>query len=145
MSNVKQEIDNFVEQELPDSFTSDEIWEMYTSVNNDIEKLRLVPGMNESKMGMILQQKHRKFAFSYSSIFMKLVKGEMKPEMFKSMLSLKKKLDTKEITLEQARNGVIDGAKKDIENNPKETRVKKVPKKGSVVQEVNIKCKPDDF
>lgn len=145
MAGPKEEIDKYINNELPPSFSSDDIYEMYEALAKDVALLKRAPGMNESKMGMILQQKHKVLAFAYSGLFFKVLKGELKPEMLKSMLSLKKKMDTNEITLDEARMGVIDGAKEDIKMNPKETREKKVHPKGTVVQELNLKCKPDDF
>ena len=64
----------------------------------------------------------------------------MRPEVLRSVLSLKKKLDTKELSLDEARMGVIDGAKEDIKNNPKESRPH-VPK--GDVQELTVKVKAD--
>lgn len=143
MSGPKEEIENYISRELPANFSSDEIREMYEAVVKDVTLLKKAPGMNDSKMGMICQQKHKRFAFSYPGLFFKTLKGELDPEMLKSMLELKKKLDTDQISLDEARNGVIDGAKEDIKKNPVETRKKKVHPKGTVVQELNIKCKPE--
>ena len=53
-------------------------------------------------------------------------------------------MDDKEISLDKARNRIIDGAKEEIKQNPIETRKKKVHSKGSVVQEMEIKCKVED-
>lgn len=144
MAGPNQEIQDYIQRELPANFSSDEIEDMYEAVEKDISLLKKAPGMNESKMGMILQQKHKRFAFSYPVLFFKTLKGELDPVMFKNMLGIKKKLDTNEITLDQARNGVIDGAKEDIKNNPVETRKKKVHAEGTVVHELNLKCKPED-
>lgn len=140
MSGPKQEIQDYIQNELPANFSADEIEEMYQAVLSDVTLLKKAPGMNERKMGMILQQKHKTFAFAYPSIFFKTIKGELDPEMLKSVLSLKKKLDTNEITLDQARMGVMDRAKEDIERNPKESRPQKP--RGDV-QEMTVLCRPD--
>lgn len=140
MAGPNKEIEDYINRELPANFSSDEIHKMYEAVVKDIVLLKKAVGMNESKMGMILQQKHKMFAFSYPVLFFKTLKGELDPVMFKNMLDIKKKLDTKEITLDQARNGVIDGAKEDIKRNPKESRPQKP--KGDV-QEMIVKIKAD--
>ncbi len=140
MASPNQEIQDYIQRELPASFSSDEIQEMYEAVAKDMVLLKKAPGMNDSKMGMILQQKHKKMAFSYPMIFFKTIKGEMKPDVLKSILGLKKKLDNNEISIDEARMGVIDGAKEDIKKNPKESRPQKP--KGDV-QEMTVLCKTD--
>lgn len=129
---------------LPPAFTSDEIKSMYDNLVNDMDKLRREPGMDQKKMEMILQAKHKKFVFSYPSIFFKTVKNELNPEMLKKMLELKKELDSNKIDISYARNRIVDNAKADIEANPASSRKKKVSKPGEVVQEITVKCKPDD-
>lgn len=140
MSGPKEEIENYINRELPANFSSDEIYEMYEAVVKDVTLLKKAVGMTEQRIGLICQKKYKQFAFSYPLIFFRTIKGEMKPEMLKSILSLKKKLDNKDMSLDEARMGVIDGAKKDIERNPKESRPQKP--KGDV-QELTVMCKPD--
>ena len=140
MSGPKEEIEDYINRELPVNFTSDEIMEMYENLEKDIALKKRIVGMTDAKLGMICQQNHRALAFAYPSIFFKTIKGEMRPEVLRSVLSLKKKLDTKELSLDEARMGVIDGAKEDIKNNPKESRPH-VPK--GDVQELTVKVKAD--
>lgn len=144
MSDTREEIENYINKDLPANFSSDEIRDMCDALQKDVVLLKKAPGMNDSKMGMICQHKHKMFAFSYPGLFFRIVKGELKSEVLNKILSIKHKMDMDEITLDQARMGVIDGAKEDIENNPVETRGKKVKPVGTVVQELNFKCKLDD-
>lgn len=108
----------------------------------DVGFLRKALGMTQNKMKMILHHEHKRFAFSYSRIFFSTVRGEMDGKMLRSLLQLKSRLDRKEISLDKAREGVIDGAKNKIARNPEASR--KPPTPGSTTQEVIVKCKPDD-
>ena len=144
MSGPKEEIENYINRELPANFTSDDIMNMYEDLEKDIILLKKAPGMNDSKMGMICQQKHKKFAFSYPVLFFKVLKGELNQDTLKKILKIKSQMDEKEISLNKARNRIIDGAKEEIKQNPIETRKKKVHSDGSVVQEMEIKCKVED-
>ena len=144
MSGPKEEIESYIKNELPANFTSDEIMDMYENLQKDITQLKKAPGMNDSKMGMICQQKHKKFAFSYPVLFFRSLKGELNPETLKKILKIKSQMDDKEISLDKARNRIIDGAKEEIKQNPIETRKKKAHAKGSVVQEMEIKCRVED-
>lgn len=140
MPGPREEIQNYINKELPDKFSSADIKDMYDSLVKDMNALRRVVGMHDEKMGMILQQKHRVLMFAFPSIYFKAIKGEMRPDVLDSILSLKEKLDNNEISLDEARMGVIDGAKEDIKNNPKESRPQKP--KGDV-QEMTVLCKTD--
>ena len=138
MSETKKEIETYI-SDLPPQFSADDIQGMHDALVKDMEKMKKT-GMSESTLGLQCQQNHRQFAFSYPGLFFKVLKGEMKPGMLNSMLNLKKKLDTKELSIEEARMGVIDGAKEDIKKNPKESRPKKA--KGDV-QEMTVNIKSD--
>ena len=142
--SIKDEIEKNL-SDLPNEFTSDQIETMYENLVKDMELLKKAPGMNQKKMEIILQNKHKKMSFAYPGIFFKVMKGEFSPERFKKMLELKKAMDNDEINLSDARNRVVDGAKEEIRLNPIENRPKKVSKPGEIVQEINVKCKPDDF
>lgn len=143
MDPVKRNIENGI-KELPESFTSDQIGDMYDSLKKDIDKLKKVPGMTHSKMLSILGAKHKKFQFGYPGIFAKTLRGEIDENSLRSMLDIKSKLDFGDIDIDTARNRVIDGAKKQISENPKESRPKKIQPKGTVVQELKFSAKPDD-
>lgn len=138
------EVRTYIKDELPELFSAEEIEAMYYILLKDIELLKKAPGMNQKKMEMILHQKHKKFAFSYSRIFFSTVRGEMNDKMFRSLLQLKAKLDKKEISLDKAREGVIDGAKEEIVQNPKDSRPVKKVTPGSTTQELVFECKPDE-
>ncbi len=140
MSGPKEEIEKYIKNELPDKFSSADIKDMYDSLVKDMVLLRKAPGMTDSRMGLVLQQKHKVLMFAFPSIYFKTIKGEMKPDMLRSMLELKKKLDNNEISLDEARMGVIDGAKEDIKKNPKESRPQKP--KGDV-QEMTVLVQTD--
>lgn len=142
-NSTKAELEKSI-SDLPPAFTSDEIESMYEHLVSDMEKLRRTPGMDQKKMEMTLQAKHKKFVFSYPSIFFKTVKNELNPEMLKKMLELKKALDSNQIDISAARNRIVDNAKADIESNPSSSRKKKVSRPGEVVHEINVKCKPDE-
>ncbi len=141
---IKAEIEKNI-SDLPNEFTSDQIEVMYENLIKDMELLKKAPGMTQQKMEITLQKRHKQMSFGYPGIFFRAVKGELGTEKFKHILSLKKKMDNNEITLSDARNRIVDGAKEEIRLNPKENRPKKASKPGEVVQEINVKCKPDDF
>ena len=130
---------------LPKSFTASEIGDMYRCLKTDVDKLNKAPGMTSSKLRSILGQKHKIFQYSYPGVFMKTIMGELNEVAFLDMLDTKSRLDFGDIDLDTARNRVIDGAKANIKNNPKENRPKKVPSKGTVVQEIKFSAKPDDL
>ena len=102
------------------------------------------PRLSQKRMEMLLHQKHRKFSFSYPGLFFKIVRGEVDPHMLKSLLTLKENLDDNSISLEAARNRVIDCAKTQIEASSGKPRVKKARPPGTVVQELRFECKPED-
>jgi hypothetical protein len=131
--------------ELPETYTSDQIQDMYDHLVSDMVRLSKVPGMDQKKMEFTLQSKHKAFVFSYPGIFFKTVKNELRPAMLKKMLSLKKQLDNNQIELSDARNRIVDSAKAEIQSIPAGERKKRVPKKGEVVQEINVQCKPDEI
>ena len=145
MVSHRQQVEDFIENELPESFGSSSISEMYAAVERDIKLIKTKdPEMGQKRMELVLHQRHKKLAFSYPGLFFKIVRGEVDPIMLKSLLSLKEKLDEKDISLEKARNSVIDYAKNQIHETRGEPRVKKAKPRGTVVQEISFKCKPDD-
>lgn len=145
MANHCQQVEQYIKNDLPDRFGSVTISDMYTDLQKDIDFVRAKsPGMDRKKMEMMLHQRHRKLAFSYPGLFFRIVRGEVDPEMLKSLLKLKENLDGNSIGLDDARNRVIDCAKKQIEESGGKSRVKKTKAPGTVVQELSFKCKPDD-
>lgn len=145
MADHRQQVEQYIKNELPDRFGSGTISDMYADLQKDMAFIRAKsPGMDKKKMEMLLHQKHRKLAFSYPGLFFRIVRGEVNPEMLKSLLKLKESLDGNDIGLDDARNRVIDCAKKQIEETSGKPRTKKTKAPGTVVQELSFKCKPDD-
>ncbi|CAN0570530.1 unnamed protein product [Ectocarpus sp. 12 AP-2014] len=144
VANHRQEVEDYIGNNLPESFVASTITEMYAALKRDIRLIRIKsPGMAQKQMEMMLHQRHKRLAFSYPSLFFKVVRGEVDPAMLKSLLSLKKSLDEKDISLDIAGNRVIDYAKSQIEETHGEPRVMKAKPTGTVVQELSFKCKPD--
>ena len=145
MVDHRQQVEQYIKNELPDRFGSETISDMYAALQKDMAFIRAKsPGMDKKKMEMMLHQRHRKLAFSYPGLFFRIVRGEVNPEMLKSLLKLKESLDGNDIGLDDARNRVIDCAKKQIEETGGKPRMKKIKAPGTVVQELSFKCKPDD-
>lgn len=144
MANHRQEVEDYIEKDLPESFVSSSISEMFSALERDIVLIKTEsPDTSQKKMEMMLHQRHKKLAFSYPGLFFKIVRGEVDPMMLKSLLSLKQSLDEKNISLDAARNRVIDYAKNQIEDTRGKPRVEKTKPAGTVVQELSFKCKPD--
>lgn len=144
MANHRQEVEEYIEHHLPESFVASTISEMHAALQRDMQLIRSKsPGMAQKQMEMILHQRHKKLAFSYPSLFFKIVRGEVDPAMLQSLLNLKQSLDEKDISLDIARNRVIDYAKSQIEGTRGKPRVQKAKPAGTVVQELSFKCKPD--
>lgn len=130
--------------ELPDNFSADEIIRMYDKLKRDVAVL-ISRNTPVSTMEGLLHKRHNKLAISYPTIFFKTVRGELDPRMFHVMMSLKKKVDEGEMTNEDAKKSVIDGAKAHIEKlNASGTRKIKEIAPGSSVKEINLKCKLED-
>ena len=66
----------------------------------------------------------------------------MDQHIFDTLTNLKSKLDAGEINDTQAKELVIDGAKRHIEGEA--PRAPKEGTPGGTVQEINLKCKVDD-
>lgn len=146
MTGCRKEVGDYIDNDIPEKFESASIAEMYADLEADINLIRKnSPEAPPRKVEMMLHQKHKKFAFSYPSLFFKIVRGEIDPKMFKSLLNLKENLDANTISLDEARNRVIDCAKMDIHASKDKPSARKREKpKGTVVQELSIRCKPDD-
>ncbi|AAK14548.1 unnamed protein product [Ectocarpus sp. 4 AP-2014] len=143
MPTHRQEVEEYIENNLPESFVASTISEMYAALERDIRLIRSKsPGMDQKQMEMMLHQRHKKLAFSYPGLFFKIVRGEVDPAMLTSLLSLKQSLDERDVSLEVARNRVIDYAKSQIEETQGKPRVRKAKPTGTVVQELSFKCKP---
>ena len=145
MATPRQQVEEYIKNDLPRSFVSSKISQMYDDLEDDIKRVKTKsPAINQKQMEIMLHQRHKQLAFSYPSLFFKIVRGEVDPVMMRSLLSLKENLDDDKISLEAARNRVIDCAKSQIEDTKDRPRVKKAKPPGTVVQELSFSCKPED-
>lgn len=145
MSSHRRQVEDFIRNDLPQSFGASAISDMCADLQKDIQFIKTkYPAMDQKRMEMMLHHKHKKFAFSYPGLFFKVVRGEVDMSMVQALLQLKHDLDDKSISLADARNRVIDSAKHQIEETANHPRVKKAKPPGTVVQELSFKCKPDD-
>ena len=145
MASHRQQVQEYIDNDLPQKFGSRQISDMHADLQKDMDLIKAAcPTMGQKQMEMMLHQKHKEFAFSYPGLFFKIVRGEVDSEMLKSLLKLKENLDENNISLDTARNRVIDCAKSQIEETGGRPRVKKVKAPGTVVQELSFKCRPDD-
>lgn len=145
MASPSRQVEYFIKNDLPQKFGSGTISEMYADLEKDIGVIKTKsPAMDQKQMEIMLHQRHKKLAFSYPSLFFKIVRGEVDKKMLESLLTLKQSLDENEMSLDDARNRVIDCAKNQIETTRGQPRSKKVKAPGTVVQELSFKCKPDD-
>jgi len=136
IKQAKKDINN-----LPKSFSVDEIVRMYSDLKKDLADMtsRKMPF---KKMEGQLHNQHKTLAMAYPTIFFKTVRGEMDHNMFFSMMFLKKKVESGEITEEQAKNSVIDAVKRRIEKNG--PTPKKEAKPGESTTEFTTNVKMDD-
>ena len=146
MASHRQQVENFIQNNLPESHGASAISDMCADLEKDIQFIKTkYPVMNQKRMEMMLHHKHKKLAFSYPGLFFKVVRGEVDMGMVQALLKLKEDLDDNSISLADARNRVIDSAKRQIEETGNKPRVKKAKPPGTVVQELSFKCKPEDF
>lgn len=100
-------------------------------------------GVPQGVLEANLHQKHKTLAYSYPTLFFKTVRGEMDQHIFDTLTNLKSKLDSGEINDAQAKEMVIDGAKRHVEGEaPRAPKKQGTP--GGTVQEIHLKCKVDD-
>ena len=145
MASHRRQVENFIQNDLPQSYGASTISDMCADLEKDIQYIKTkYPAMNQKRMEMMLHHKHKKLAFSYPGLFFKVVRGEVDTGMVEALLKLKHDLDDKSISLADARNRVIDSAKRQIEETRNKPRVNKVKPPGTVVQELSFKCKPED-
>lgn len=145
MATPRQQVEEYIKNDLPRSFVSGKISQMYDDLEDDIKRVTTEsPTINQKQLEIMLHRRHKQLAFSYPSLFFKIVRGEVDPVMMRSLLNLKEKLDEDQLSLEEARNRVIDCAKSQIEDTKDRPRVKKAKPPGTVVQELSFSCKPED-
>ncbi|CAM9133687.1 unnamed protein product, partial [Ectocarpus sp. 8 AP-2014] len=100
-------------KQLPTSFTSTEITSMYRNLRQDLEKLK-TEGVPQALAERMLHSRHKLLAFSYPTLFFKVVKGEMSEHIFTTSMMIKQRLDSGDITQEEARDLIVDSAKQHI-------------------------------
>lgn len=145
MVDHRKQVEDYIENDLPLSNESSKISSMHSDVEADLELLKKrSPRMSQKSIETVLHQKHKKFSYSYPGLFFKTVRGEIDKTMLHSLLDLKASLDENKMSLDSARNRVIDCAKKDIDANKTTPRAKREKPPGTVVQELSFKCKPDE-
>lgn len=126
---------------LPESFAAKDIETMYNKLINDVRFLKS-RGVSLHEMESELHKKHKTLSFSYPTMFFKTVRGEMDEHMFKTLIKLKGRVDSGELTNVRAKELVIDEAKHQVEGGaPRPVRPKK---EGGTVQEINIKRRIDE-
>jgi len=123
---------------LPPKFTVDEIEAMYDALIIDLVKMKR-QNKPQRMIEQVLHSKHKKLAFGLPGMYFKIVRGELDQTMFRTTMNIKRAVDNKEITPEQAQNAIVDAAKLQIESNP--DRKKRVPQAGDTTQEVTMMAK----
>lgn len=115
---------------------------MHSDLNSDVlllKKNKVPQKIAEAR----LHQKHKTLAYSYPTLFFKTVRGEMDQHIFDTLMSLKSKVDAGEINNRKAKELVIDGAKRHVAGEAPRA-AKPESREGGTVQEIVIKCKPED-
>ena len=134
----------YIQNDLPESFFSCKISEMYDDLQQDICQFRTrSPDLSQNRLEMMLHQRHEKLAFSYPGLFFRIVRGEVDPVMLNSLLKLEENLADNNVTLGTARNRVIDCAKSLIDETKDQPKKAKSKAAGIVVQELSFRCRPD--
>ena len=127
--------------ELPESFNAGEIQKMYDKLVQDVNFMKQ-KGIPLATMESELHKRHKTLAFSYPTLFFRIVRGEMDEHIFRTLMGLKKKVDDGELTNERAKEMVIDSAKQQVDGEV--PRMQRVKKEGGTVQEINLKCRVED-
>lgn len=135
-------IENQLKQ-LPKSYTTAEISAMYVGLRADVDRFR-ASGVPQALVEQRLHSKHKTLAFAYPALFFKVVKGEMSEYMFTKVMEIKQDLDQGKITQEQARDLVVDNAKRHVEGAAPRPARPSTNEPGTAVQEVVIRTQVDE-
>lgn len=138
----RHEIERQLKQ-LPRTYTTEQIVQMYRNLQDDVNLLR-TQGCVDVAIEQRLHNKHKTLAFSYPSLFFKVVKGEMSEFMFTKVMEIKQALDCGEITPEEAKDMIVDNAKKHVEGAAPRPSRPKTDAPGATVHEVRIKTRVDE-
>lgn len=141
MAGQRREIETQL-KELPESFTADQIKSMCEALEQDVEKLQKT-GMPREKAESLLHHKHKTLAFSYPTMFFKIVRGEMDKHIFETLLKIKERMESGEVNDEKAKELVIDGAKRHVEGAAPRLPPRRNTE-GSEVHEITMKCRADE-
>lgn len=116
---------------------------MYRKLRSDVDKLKST-GCPQASIEQILHDKHKTLAFSYPSLFFRVAKGEMTEFMFTTVMQIKQDMDSGKITPAQAKDMIVDSAKKHAEGAAPRVAPPKTDTPGTTVQEIRIKTRVDE-
>ena len=125
MTSQRKQIENQLKC-LPDKFSATEIIEMYDKLKKDMTIMKN-RGLSQKDMEVQLHSRHKTLSFAYPIMFFKVIRGEMDHSVFMKMMYMKNKVDRGELSDDDAKNRIIDEAKKYIEEHPE--RKKNVAKR----------------
>lgn len=116
---------------------------MYRRLRSDVDRLKS-EGVEQATAEQRLHNRHKTLAFAYPALFFRVIKGEMSEYMFTKVMEIKQELDEGNITQAQARELVVDNAKKHVEGAaPRRARTAS-NEPGSAVQELVIRTQVDE-
>lgn len=116
---------------------------MYRNLRADVDSLK-ISGVDQALVEQRLHNKHKTLAFAYPALFFKVVQGEMSEYMFTKVMEIKQDLDQGKITQAQARDLVVDNAKRHVEGAAPRPVRPDADKPGTTVQEILIHTQVDE-
>jgi hypothetical protein len=109
--------------DLPDSFTSEEIMTMYHALDADATSLRNNDACQTiGQLQSVLYKRHKPFAMSYPFVFTKACRGEMNERIFQTVLHVKKEIDEGKLSTRAGMEKIVDAAKEHVDSIPKDVR-----------------------
>jgi hypothetical protein len=103
MNQLKRDVEN-----LPTSFTSDEIEDMVHRLYKDVAKLP--PNLTLATKSVLMEKKHSQFAIAYPMLFVKVCANELDQDMLCIMLKTKNDIDRKIITEDEGNRRIFEAA-----------------------------------
>lgn len=116
---------------------------MYRSLRADVDEMQ-GSGVPQAVIERRLHNKHKTLAFAYPSLFFKALRGELSEFMFESVMHIKQSLDEGSITQSQARDMVVDNAKRHAEGAAPRPARPDPAAPGTAVQEITMKARVDE-
>lgn len=116
---------------------------MYRSLRADVDEMQ-GSGVPQAVIERRLHNKHNTLAFAYPSLFFKALRGELSEFMFESVMHIKQSLDEGSITQSQARDMVVDNAKRHAEGAAPRPARPGPAAPGTAVQEITMKARVDE-